>query len=390
VSTSITYVGMDTHKKEHSVAICYPGQEEIVRLTVRNTVRELGKLVKRIRKETCGEVRFCYEAGVCGFVLKRRIENLGCSCTVVAPSLTPRKPGERVKTDRRDALKLLMLFKAGLLTGVHAPTPEQEAAREVTRCRETARVNLKRIQHQVAKFLIRHGYIFTDGNHWTQKHFRWMRALEFDSTHAREAFDSYFTELQHCKQRLDSLDKAVEALAQGAPYKEMVGILRCFHGIDTLTAITYVTELFEFGRFASPRELMSYLGVTCSEHSSGETERKGRITKTGNKFVRRVLVETGWHYRHPWKVGSTLRRRRAGQPQWAIDIADRAGQRLSKRYRYLMNRGKMSCKVTVAVARELVGFLWAVLREYELRSRGGNDSGHQRHLTMKVAPAAKH
>lgn len=370
MSTSITYVGMDTHKKEHSVAVHFPGQEQLVQLTVRNTAMEIAKLVKRIRREAPGDVRFCYEAGVCGFVLKRRIEASGCSCTVVAPSLTPRKPGERVKTDRRDALKLMMLFKAGLLTEVHAPTHEQEAAREVTRCRETARVNLKRIQHQVAKFLLRHGYIFAEGDHWTQKHFRWMRGLEFDSAHMREAFDSYFTELQHCMQRLDSLDKTVTALAQAAPYKEMVGILRCFHGIDTLTAITYVTELFEFGRFASPRELMSYLGVTCSEHSSGDTEKKGRITKAGNKFVRRVLVEAAWHYRHPWKVGATLRRRRVGQPQWAIDIADRAGQRLTRRYRYLTNRGKISCKVTVAVARELVGFLWALFREYELRGRG--------------------
>lgn len=369
MNTSITYVGMDTHKKEHTVAVHYPGQEEVVTLTVRNTAGEIGKLVKRVRKESLGEVRFCYEAGVCGFVLKRRIEDLGCWCSVIAPSLTPKKPGERVKTDRRDAMKLLLLFKAGLLTEVHAPNRDQEAARELTRCRETARVNLKRIQHQVVKFLTRHGYIFTDGNHWTHKHFRWMRGLEFDRPHLREVFDNYFTELQHGMQRLASLDKAVEALAQEAPYRDVVGLLRCFHGIDTLTAVTYVTELFEFGRFASPRELMSYLGLTCSEHSSGGTERKGRITKAGNNIVRRLMVETSWHYRHPCKVGPTLQRRRAGQPQWAIDIADRAGQRLRKRYWYLVNRGKMSCKATVAVARELVGFIWAVFREYEVRSR---------------------
>jgi transposase len=360
---------MDTHKKEHSVAVHFPGREEIVRLTVRNTAGEIGKLVRRIRREAPGEVQFCYEAGVCGFVLKRRIEALCCSCSVIAPSLIPRKPGERVKTDRRDALKLLMLFKAGLLTEVYAPSLEQEAAREVTRCRETARINLKRIQHQVVKFLTRHGYIFSDGYHWTGKHFRWMRSLELDSVHLREVFDNYFTELQHCMQRLASLDKAVEALAQEAPYKEVVGLLRCFHGIDTLTAITYVTELFEFGRFASPRELMSYLGLTCSEHSSGGTERKGRITKAGNRIVRRLLVETSWHYRHACKVGTTLRRRRAGQPQWAIDIADGAGHRLRKRYWYLVNRGKIPCKATVAIARELVGFLWALFREYEIRSR---------------------
>jgi transposase len=264
-----------------------------------------------------------------------------------------------------------MLFKAGLLTEVHAPSRDQEAAREVTRCRETARVNLKRIQHQVVKLLVRNGYIYTDGNHWTHKHFRWMRGLEFDRPHLRDVFDNYFTELQHSMQRLAGLDKAVEALAQEAPYKEVVGLLRCFHGIDTLTATTYITELFEFGRFSSPRELMSYLGLTCCEDSSGGKERKGSITRAGNKIVRRLMVETAWHYRHPCKVGLALRRRRAGQPQWAIDIADRAGQRLRKRYWYLVNRGKMTCKATVAIARELVGFIWAVFREYEIRGRQG-------------------
>jgi transposase len=369
VKTSITYVGMDTHKKAHTVAVHFPGQEEIVQLTVRNAPSEITKLVKRVLKEAAGEVRFCYEAGVCGFTVKRRIEELGCSCSVIAPSLTPRKPGERVKTDRRDAMKLMMLFKAGLLTEVYAPTCEQEAARELTRCRETVRINLKRIQHQVVKFLTRHGYVFAEGYHWTHKHFRWMRALEFDSVQLRDVFDNYYTELQHCMQRLAALDKAVEALAQEQPYREVVGLLRCFHGIDTLTAVTFVTELFTFGRFASPRELMSYLGLTCSEHSSGGTERKGAITKAGNRIVRRLMVETSWHYRHPCKIGAGLRRRRAGQPQWAINIADRAGTRLRKRYWYLVNRGKMPCKATVAIARELVGFIWAVFREHELRRR---------------------
>lgn len=368
MNTSITYVGMDTHKKEHTVAVNYPGHEEIARFTVRNTPAEIRKLVKRVGKQAPGKVRFCYEAGVCGFTLKRRIEALGCSCSVIAPSLVPTKPGERVKTDHRDALKLLGLFKAGLLTEVYAPNGEQEAARDLVRCRDAARINLKRIQHQVVKFLTRGGYVFTDGDHWTQKHFRWMRSLEFDVPRLRDVFDNYFTELQHCIQRLASLDKEVVALAQESPYREIVGILRCFHGIDTLTAIAYVTELFEFGRFASPRGLMSYLGLTPSEWSTGQTKRRGSITKAGNKRVRRLLVQTAWNYRHPYKVSRALRQRRAGQPQWAIDIADRAGRRLRRRYWYLINHGKMSCKANVAIARELIGFLWSVFREYELRT----------------------
>ena len=164
-----------------------------------------------------------------------------------------------------------------------------------------------------------------------------------------------------------SLDNQVEKLARSEPYQEIVGLLRCFHGIDTLSAITIITEIFDFGRFSSPGELMSYLGLTCSEFSSGEKQKRGPITKAGNKRVRRILVEVAWHYRHPCNISKALKDRRKGQPQWGIDIADRAGQRLRKRYRHLTHCGKMPCKVTVAIARELAGFIWSVCKEYEAR-----------------------
>jgi transposase len=183
----------------------------------------------------------------------------------------------------------------------------------------------------------------------------------------RNTFDSYFTQMQHCMQRMDSLDKEVEQLAQSEPYKEIVGVIRCFHGIDTLTAISIITEIFDFGRFASAGCLMSYLGLTPSESSSGEKQNKGPITRAGNKRVRRLLIEVSWHYRHPYHVSKALKGRRRNQPQWAIDIADRAGQRLRKRYWHLVNRGKTPCKATTAVARELAGFIWSVLREYLAR-----------------------
>jgi transposase len=369
MENTVTYVAMDTHKKEHKVALHYPGDEQIVQFAVKNTARDIKKMVKNIKKQAPADIKFCYEAGVCGFSLKRRIEALGCQCRVIAPSLTPVKPGDRVKTDRRDAKKLLAMFKAGLLTEVHAPDTKQEAARELTRCRQTAQENLKRIRHQILKFLTRHGYVYRDGNHWTGKHLLWLRSLEFELPSLRDVFDSYFTEMQHCLQRLASLDKEVGKLAESKPYKEIVGLLRCFHGIDTLTAITVITEIFEFGRFSTPGELMSYLGLTCSEDSSGQKERKGSITKAGNKRVRRLLVETSWHYRHPYIAKSkVLRERRKDQPQWAIDIADRAGKRLRKRYWYLINRGKPPCIATVAIARELAGFIWSVFNEYEARN----------------------
>jgi len=370
VDKSITHVAMDTHKKQHAVALAYPDTGEVQVFTVKNLATDIKKMVKKIQRKAPGGVRFCYEAGVCGFTLKQRIEAAGSPCMVIAPSLVPRKKGDRIKTDRRDARKLLGQFLAGQLTEVYAPNPEQEAAREITRCRQAAQEDLKRIRHQLVKFLTRHGYIYTDGRHWTQRHAKWLLSLEFPSPDLREVFDWYYTQLQHCQQRLVTLDKEVAALAERPRYREIVGLLRCFRGIDTLTAITVLTELFEFSRFTSPRKLMAYLGLVPSEHSSGEKRRPGSITKTGNGRVRRLLVESSWHYRHRPAVSKALKRRRDGQPPWAIDVADRALHRLHTRYQRLMLRGKIPSKVVVAVARELAGFLWAILHEWQRRSAG--------------------
>ena len=363
----ITYVGMDTHKKQHKIALHHPRQEEILEFTINNTIRDIKKMVNKIKKQAPGQVEFCYEAGVCGFTLKRRIEDMGCKCDVIAPSLVPRKPGERVKTDRRDAKKLLMLFKAGLLTEVHAPDEQAEAARELTRLRETAKENLKRIRHQVLKFLTRHGYVYREGSHWTQKHITWMRTIKFTEPMLTNVFENYFDEMIYCTTRLENLDKEVELLAESEEYKEIVGLLSCFHGIKALTAITIITEIFEFGRFESPRHLMSYLGLTPSEDSSGEKQKKGSITKAGNKRVRRLLNETAWHYRHRYVPSKVLKKRREGQPKWTIEIADAAGRRLSKRHRHLINSGKMPCKSNIAVARELAGFIWFMVTQYNAR-----------------------
>ena len=365
----ITYVAMDTHKKQHSLAVLATETGETIEMTIANTTREITKMVKKIKKLSDAPIRFCYEAGVCGFALKRKLEALGCECAVIAPSLIPSKPGERIKTDRRDAQKLLSLFKAGLLTEVFAPNQEQESARELTRLRQTAQENIKRIRHQIIKMLTRHGYIYHQGRHWTNKHHLWLQSLEFTNSLLTSVFEDYFTELQHCQTRLNTIDTQVELLAAKDPYREPVALLRCFHGIDTLTAISIITEIFDFGRFASARHLMSYLGLTPSEDSSGEKQQKGSITKAGNNRVRRLLNECAWHYRHRFAPGAQLKKRRQNQPQWAINIADHAGQRLTKRYRYLTNKGKQPCKANIAIARELVGFIWSMLKEYEIRNK---------------------
>lgn len=369
MKNSITYVGMDTHKKEHKIAAIFPGQEEILEMVVPNQAREISKMVKKLQKQAPGQVHFCYEAGVCGFALQRRIEASGGRCAVIAPSLTPRKPGQRVKTDRRDAKKLAMLFKNALLTEVHPPNAQQEAARELTRQRETAMTNLGRIRQQVVKFLTRHGFIYTAGRAWTGKHETWMSSVQFEQPLLQEVYQNYREELAHCNHRLRQLDRQVGQLAESRPYRQIVGLLRCYRGIDTLTAISLLAEIFEFGRFATPRELMSYLGLTPSEDSSGEKRRRGGICKTGNTRARRLLTEAAWHYRHAYKVSRALQQRRLEQPTWAVALAEKAGYRLSRRFYRLIRKGKMPCQAVIAVARELAGFLWAMLHRYAVHQR---------------------
>lgn len=363
MKTSITHVAMDTHKKQHQVAWVHPDTGEIQSFTVPNTAQELGRMVKRLRRQSPGAIHVCYEAGLCGFVLKRRLEGLGCVAQVIAPSLVWRKPGERVKTDRRDARKLLTQFTAGQLTEVYAPDPAQEADRELTRCRQSAQEDLKQARQRLNSFLIRNGYIYHEGSHWTDKHGRWLKALVFDQPMLRTVFAEYLSQIEHCTQRLASLDKQVQSLAQSERYRAAVGVLRCLRGIDTLTAITLLTEVFEFGRFDSPRALMAYLGVTPSEDSSGAKRRPGAITKTGNRRVRRILTEAAWHYRHPYRVSQALKLRRQDQPPWAVDLADHAAKRLYRRYHHLIERGKASPVAIIAVVRELAGFVWAMLRQ---------------------------
>jgi transposase len=365
----ITYVGMDTHKKQHKAAIKYADRDNVVEFTINNTPSDIKRVIKKIAHQAPGPVEFCYEAGVCGFNLKRKIEGLGFKCAVIAPSLVPVKPGVRIKTDRRDAKKLMEYYRAGLLTEVHAPNQKQEADRELVRLRETARENLQRAQHHILKFLNRHGYIYHHGNHWTERHITWLRGIKFEEPALNEVFDAYFAQYINCCERLNRCDQRVEMLAQTDDYRELVGLLCCFHGIKTLTAISILVEIYDFARFKSAPAFMSYLGLTPTEDSSGEKENKGSITKAGNKRVRRLLDETAHHYRHQYVPSKALKIRREGQPKWGIEIADRAGQRLSYRHRYLRARGKIPVKANIAVARELAGFIWFTVTQYIARGR---------------------
>lgn len=368
-----TFVGIDAHKNDHKVYLINEGKEQSSEWVVKNHPKEVKKCMKRIKKQAVGEVIVCYEAGPCGFVLQRQIEAEGIRCMVVAPSLIPVKPGERIKTDRRDAKKLAEALQSGTLTEVHPPTEEEEAVRELTRCREAAKRAQNRARQQLIKFLLRHGRHYVEGQNWTLKHRRWLKELRFEKGIEQWVFEEYVDEVERSTERVKRLEQEMEKQAQQEPYKKAVGWLRCFRGIDTVTALTIVAELYGFQRFNSPEDLMGFLGLVPSEDSTGEKRRRGPITKTGNTHVRRLLLEAAWHQQHKPVKSQSLKKRRADQPAWVIRIADQALHRLHKKYWWLMNNGKPKNVAMTAVAREMVGFIWAVLfprPEHSLKSGG--------------------
>ena len=356
-----TYVGIDAHKKDLFVAMLIGTQAKPVTWTVPNEAQAVRRLVRKLEREAPGPVQVFYEAGPCGYALQRQMTTAHVSCDVVAPALIPRKPGERVKTNRRDARKLVELGRAGLLTAVQPPTPEDEAVRDLARARDDAREDLQRCRHRLGKLLLRRGLHYA-GRNWSRAHRAWIDALEWTHAAERAVVDDYLLAIDHTGARVLELDARLSEIAETEPYREPVGWLRCFRGIDTLTAMLILAELHDFRRFASASALMAYLGLVPGEDSSGEKHRRGRITRTGNALVRRLLVETAWHYQHRPSVGVALTRRRKGQPGRVIAIADKAQQRLCRRFRKLAAEHKPAPKIAVAIARELAGFLWAALQ----------------------------
>ena len=367
MADAISHVGLDVHQEEIAVALLQPGGHQPEEFRVGGDARGVRKLIRRLRKHE-GSVECAYEAGPCGYALQRQLEGAGFACVVVAPSLIPVKPGERIKTDRRDARKLAEQLRAGTLTAVCAPSEAQEAVRDLCRCREAAREDLMRARHRLSKMLLRRGLVYRAGKNWTQKHRRWLLGLVWEHEAERVVFGDYLGAIEQLEERLRGLDAALETQSGAAPYRDPVGWLRCFRGFDTVNAMTIVAELYDVVRFRSPRQLMAYLGMVPSEYSTGGKRRQGAITKSGNRHVRRALVNAAWHYRHRPAVGRTLRLRRQGQPAPIVALADRAQQRLHRRFFHLLlRRGKPPQKAVVAVARELAGFLWVALVLYPQR-----------------------
>jgi transposase len=355
---------MDTAKKSIQVAMLLPERDKPIEWEVANDARGLKRLKRKLQQDCVGELRVCYEAGPCGYALQRDLRWASIDCIVIAPSLVPVKPGERIKTNRRDAKKLAQQFRAGTLTEVHPPTLEEEGVRDLCRCREDIREDLTRSRHRLGKMLLRRSLIFS-GKAWTRAHREWLRALKFEGEADRAVFDDYLRAVELLEDRLATIEQKLEEVAQRGSWAEPVAWLRCFRGIDTVTAISIVAEVHGFARFTSARHLMSYLGLVPSESSTGEKHRRGRITRSGNAHVRRLLVEASWHYRHKPATGAKLRKRREGQPGWVIAAADKAQARLHRRYLKLVLGGKSHNKAVIAIARELAGFIWATLYKRE-------------------------
>jgi len=363
-----TYVGLDAHQESTNGSIIL-ARGEVVEDRFATTPEGIRRWVRRLKRRCKDRILCCYEAGPLGYGLQRTLVSLGVECIVIAPSLIPSKPGDRIKTDRRDALKLAQLLAAGLLTEVHVPTPDQEAIRDLCRARGSVKGDQKRIQHRLSKFLLRRAIRWTSGRKmWTGAHRKWLRGLRLEHAADQDILDDHLLALEQNEGRLAALDEKLAHWATQEPYAESVAWLRCFRGIDTLTALSVVAEIHDWRRFPSPRALMAYLGMVPSESSSGGKFQRGGLTKAGNSRVRRLLIESSWHYRHRPSVGYRLAKRRVGQPAEIIAIADRAQQRLHRRYARLSARGKSHNVVIAAVGRELVGFLWAVMQRTEVRS----------------------
>ena len=365
------YVGLDVHKDTIAVAVAWPGREEPeYRGIVLNRRNSLRKVIGGLQGPVGEVLSFAYEAGPCGYGIYREIGETGHDCQVVAPSLVPRKPGDRVKTDRRDAIALARLHRAGELTRVWVPGPDQEAVRDLTRAREDMKAVELRARQRLGAFLLRHGSVYGGRSRWTQAHFRWLEAQKFDLPLQQVVFQEYVDAAVAAGKRTGALEAQMHEMLATWSQRPTAEALMSLRGVSTITAMTILAELGDLTRFDTPRELVGFLGLAPGEHSSGSRRRQGAITKTGNGHVRRLLTEAAWAYRFPARKTAHLRRKVAKVPERVQAIAWAAQKRLCARYARLYGRGKAKNKVVTAIARELVGFIWAIACEVEGKPHG--------------------
>lgn len=354
------YVGLDIHKNTISVAIAEAGRKGECRSygTIGNTPEQLRKLVTKLSHRH-GAVHFVYEAGPTGYVPYRTVTTAGHDCAVAGPAQIPRKPGDRVKTDRRDALQLARLDRAGELDAIWVPDEHHEAIRDLVRAREQAVQDLRRARQRVCSFLLRHGRSH-NGTNWTGQHRRWLARLQFDQPAHRTVLDTLLQAVDQARERRELLSREIARAVPAWKMAPVVEALKALRGVSLVAAAGIVAEIGDVARFAHPGQLMAYLGLVSSEHSSGEKRRPGALTKTGSPLARKLLTEAAWSYRHTPRISEQQLAQQQDLPQGIRDHAWKAQTRLCGRYRALIRAGKKPQVAVTAIARELVGFIWAI------------------------------
>ncbi len=358
---SVLHVGLDVHKMSMDVAIAEPGTAGETRYYGRigGDLEALDRVIRKLQSQGA-QLRFAYEAGPCGYQVYRHLTAQGYYCLVAAPALIPRRPGDRLKNDRRDALTLARLFRAGELTPVRVPDADDEALRDLTRAREDAVSVERRAKQRTAAFLLRHGRRYPGTTTWGRGYWRWLTQQVMDQPAQQIVLQEYLDAVREAGARVQRLTGQLRELIPQWRRAPFVAAYQALRGVSLIVAATMVTEVGDLSRFKNPKELMAYLGLVPSEHSSGASVRRGPITKTGNGHARRVLVEAAWAYRVRARVTRTLLKRQEGLPESIRQLSWKAQLRLCARYRRLLARGKAKQTIVTAIARELAAFFWAI------------------------------
>jgi len=357
----VYYIGLDVHKDNTQMAVLEKKGKELVSIKMIDS--DPMKVVKAILpyKEE-GEVHVGYEAGCMGYTLYRVLTEKKIDCQIIAPNKVFRSGNnEKIKTDKRDATAIAWMLRREEGAEIAVPEREDEAARDLLRCREDIGDDLKRVKQRMLKFLLRHGHIYGNTRYWTGKHRKWMKTLVFEMPLDKIVFEQYMCTIENTEERIARIDVQIQEIAESPRYAERVSFFRAFKGIDYIIALSLICEIGDFRRFPTAASFMSYIGLVPSEYSSGKKRKQGGITKTGNGHIRKLLTEAAWHYARPVKVSIRLAKRRIGTPEPIISHADKALNRLHSKYFKLLHKGKSKQAAVIAVARELSGFLWGVM-----------------------------
>jgi transposase len=363
---TVKFIGMDVHKKTITIAIIDQGRKKQPRIygSIANQAEALDKFCRKM-VSTAARLYFVYEAGPCGYGIYRHLTQKGFDCMVAAPSMIPKKSGNRIKNDRRDAAILARLHRAGELTAVYVPDARDEAMRDLTRAREDAVAAARKSKQRLNAFLLRNGLTFTGRTKWSRAYFNWLSDIAMPYAAQQVALQEYIDTVHENLQRVNRLTDQIRQLVPDWRLAPVVSALQAARGVSLITAVTVLAELGDLSRFDNPSQLMAYLGLVPSEHSSGESIKKGCITKTGNGHARKALVEAAWAYRMQARVSRALLKRQQGVPERVCQIAWKAQLRLCARFRKLTARGKSKQKVVTAIARELSAFLWAMVKQLQ-------------------------